>query len=96
LGRAPLRARAGWGCEPQRAHSPFSTPFTCRPSLCKLPLLLGGVLPLVLFVTGRPVAAFEEALLEYGRDWYTTYLKYYPAMRPVFYGVKEDRAQVSY
>ena len=48
------------------------------PNVAKVPLVLGGLLPLVMFVTNRPVARHEEALLEYGKDWYDTFCRYFP------------------
>ena len=41
----------------------------------KVRLTLGGLLPLVLFATSRPVERHEEALLEYGTDWYHTFCR---------------------
>lgn len=43
--------------------------------MSKVPLVLGGLLPVVVFVTNRPVEACEEALLEYGKDWYDTFCR---------------------
>lgn len=47
----------------------------CSPNVSKVPIVLGGLLPLVLFATNRPVAQHEEALLEYGKDWYDTFCR---------------------
>jgi hypothetical protein len=49
------------------------------PNVSKVPLVLGGLLPVVVFVTNRAVEPCEEALLEYGKDWYDTFCRYVPA-----------------
>ena len=41
------------------------------------------------------VICSPQVLLEYGTDWYDTFVAYFPSAKSIFFGAKEDRAQVS-
>jgi hypothetical protein len=45
-----------------------------RPNVRKVPFLLVGDIPLVMFVTSAPVLKDSELLLEYGNSWYNVRL----------------------
>ena len=42
-----------------------------------MPLRLGGLVPLVLFVAARDVPAGAELTLKYGEAWVSTFLRYF-------------------
>ena len=51
--------------------------------------MLGGFVPLVCFVTAKPVAQHEEALLDYGHAWSQTFSSYFPGAAALFTSQKE-------
>jgi len=57
---------------------------TSEATVCKFPVKLGGILPLVVFVTQRPVCAGSEMTLNYGPAWVKTFCKYHPSARDLF------------
>lgn len=45
------------------------------PNIVKVPVMLGGFIPLVMFVTARNTRQHEEALMEYGHEWSKTFCR---------------------
>jgi hypothetical protein len=54
----------------------------------KGPLIFGGVFPMVLFFAADSIAAGQECLVEYGTDWYKTFVSYNPWAESIFFGQK--------
>jgi hypothetical protein len=51
----------------------------------KVGLMLGNEFPILMFVTSTAVRANQEALLEYGFEWYRTFCQYYPDVGPAIF-----------
>jgi hypothetical protein len=53
-------------------------------SVTKVPVRVGGVLPIVVFVARRAVPAGAELTLNYGPAWVRTFVGYFPAAKEFF------------
>lgn len=50
----------------------------------QISLVLGGVLPLVMFVALHPIAKGQEVTISYGESWVKTFLAYQPQATLIF------------
>jgi hypothetical protein len=59
------------------------------PNVKKVPVIFGGLFPMVVFYAAADIACGAECLVEYGVDWYRTFCDYNPSATDIFFGQKK-------